>query len=372
MAERFDWQGTNDRSDLVHRAAEVLVRGGLVAVPTETVYGVAASAISSQAVERLVSCKGRPEDKPLTLAIRSPAQAEDWVYPMSRLGRRLSRRCWPGPVTLVFADGIDAGLGSRLPEAVWRRVRSDQGLGLRVAAHDAVDHLLRLIPFPLVLTSANRSGEPPATTGQAVVEAIGDRIDCIIDDGPCRYGQASTVVAVQGSEWRVLREGVVASATLRRLAACLILFVCTGNTCRSPLAEAICRKLLAEKLGCRVDQLSDRGYEVQSAGISAFLGGRASPDAVAVGRELGVDLEPHISQPLTPQLLQLADMVFTMGRSHLAAIKSRFPWANGEMQLLSPEGKEIADPIGGGREVYRQCADQITEALKQRLEHLPQ
>src|SRR5208283_831649 len=97
--------------------------------PTETVYGLAASAQLPDAVARLQETKGRPEQKPLALAIADPAQALDWVPEMSPLGQRLARRCWPGPVTLVFGGDLSRGLVGRLPEAVRQRVCGKGTLG---------------------------------------------------------------------------------------------------------------------------------------------------------------------------------------------------------------------------------------------------
>jgi protein-tyrosine phosphatase len=367
MADLLAWQNVEDQRAHLGRATEVLRNGGLVAFPTETVYGVAAHALCPAAVERLVHCKGRPEDKPLTLALDGPAEGADWVPGMSRLGRRLSRRCWPGPVTLVFQGAVQEGLASRLPAAVRRRVCPDQSIGLRVPAHDAILHVLRQLPGPLVLTSANRSGEPEAITGQEVLAALGEGIDLVVDDGPSRFGRASSVVRVEGEQWQMLREGVVPPHLLERVSATVILFVCTGNTCRSPLAEGLCRKLLAGRLGCDPAELPRRGFVVLSAGISAMMGGGAAGEAVEAGRHLGIDLQGHRSQPLTGPLLAQTDYVFAMTNGHLAAVAGRFPRTGYQLQLLSPHGADISDPIGGDQQVYEQCAAQIIQCLEQRL-----
>src|SRR6516225_700517 len=122
MTEVLEWESAPTSRSVVQRACQALAQGELVAFPTETVYGLAASALLADAVERLRHSKGRPEDKPLTLAIAGAADARDWVPGMSALGLRLARRCWPGPVTLVFDQEIDRGLASRLPESVRRVV----------------------------------------------------------------------------------------------------------------------------------------------------------------------------------------------------------------------------------------------------------
>src|SRR5690242_8644509 len=150
MTQVLDWQGAADPEPVVRQAATALCQGRLVGFPTETVYGLAASALVPAAVERLRQSKGRPEAKPLTLAIGGALEALDWVPDMSRLGQRLARRCWPGPVTLVFDGGIERGLASRLPEVVRQWIAPAGTLGLRVPDHEAILHVMRRLPGPLV------------------------------------------------------------------------------------------------------------------------------------------------------------------------------------------------------------------------------
>ncbi len=374
-----NWQESNEQTEIVNRAVRTLGEGKLVAFPTETVYGIAASALHSEAVERLVHCKGRPEDKPLTLALRTAAEVVDWVPGLSSLGRRLSRRAWPGPVTLVFTQGVEQGLSGRLPEAVRRRVCANGALGLRVPAHRAVLEVMRRMPGPLTLTSANRSGEPDATSGHEVLTALGrsaetlevqDDLALVIDDGPTRYGQVSTVVRIAGDRWEVLREGVVPARTLQQLANRVILFVCTGNTCRSPLAEGLCKKLLAKRLGCAVEELPGRGFVVLSAGASAMMGCGPSPEAVEAARAWDVHLEGHLSQPLTETLLRQADLVFAMTRSHLRSASTPWVPADAPLELLSPDGEDVPDPIGADLVTYSHCAERIVQCLEKRLEQI--
>ncbi len=363
MPEVFDWRNAADRRDVVRRAAEALTAGRLVAFPTETVYGLAASALDPGAVARLREGKGRPEDKPLTVAVRGAGEALDWAPAMGVLGRRLARRCWPGPVTLVFGDA-ERGVAGRLPDEVRRAVCPSGTVGLRAPAHEAILATLAALAGPLVLTSANRSGEPAAVTAEQVVAAVGDGVDLVIDDGPSRYGRASTVVEVNGGGWRVLREGVVPEDVLRQQSACLVVFVCTGNTCRSPLAEALCKKLLADRLGCGVEELPPRGFAITSAGLAAAPGCEAASEAVEVARGYAADLARHQSQPLTPELAAQADYLVGMTRGHVQALADHFPRLGCRPRLLSAGGEDLADPIGGDEAVYRECAGQIWRHLE--------
>jgi tRNA threonylcarbamoyl adenosine modification protein (Sua5/YciO/YrdC/YwlC family) len=359
----IDVRSAEDWRDVVHRAVQTLAEGGLVAFPTETVYGLAASALDESAVQRLIKVKGRAKNKPLTLAIKSDQEALDYVPDMCPLAQRLARRCWPGPVTLVVDDSHPESLVRRLPPLVQKAVSPENALGLRVPGHPVILDVMHMQAGPLALSSANRSGNPEAVTADEVLDNLGNEVDLILDDGRCRFGQPSSVVRVQGNRLEVLRQGVVPERTLQRLASLMVLFVCTGNTCRSPMAENICRGLIAKRLNCKIDELEDHGVVVASAGIAAMMGGRATPEAMQTIEQMGLDLSNHETQPLTESLVRHADLIFSMTKSHREAILAQWPSASSRVRLLCRDNSDICDPIGGPLERYEHCAAQIHQEL---------
>ncbi|MCC6417139.1 MAG: Sua5/YciO/YrdC/YwlC family protein [Gemmataceae bacterium] len=364
MPEVLDWQRTNQQ-DVARRAAQALSEGRLVAFPTETAYHITANGLAPAAVEALARQVG--EARPLMLAVRTAAEALDWAPGMSQLARRLARRCWPGPVALLLTQGVEKGLASRLPEGVRHRVCPEGALHVRAPAHDALLYTLARFPGPVL---AAVPGEPAATSAEAVVRAVGEGVALVIDDGPSSCGQPATVVRVNGEGWGVVQPGVVDEETLAQLVPCTIVFVCTGNTCRSPLAEALCKKLLAERLGCAVGELPWRGYLVLSAGLSATPGDVAAAEAVEVAHELGADLSEHASRRLTHELLMQADHLITMTRGHQRALAPYCTGGVAQPRLLAGADGDVADPIGGDQEVYRACARQIAHCLETLLGEL--
>jgi protein-tyrosine phosphatase len=218
--------------------------------------------------------------------------------------------------------------------------------------------------------SANLAGEPPATTAAEVLAKFEGKIEAVLDGGKTKFGESSTVVRLTGDGYEIVREGVLTAERLKRAMNYSLLFVCSGNSCRSPIAEGICRKLLAEKLGVEPGEVSEHGYEVASCGTRAVLGVPASGESQLVTRELGVDLREHLSRPMSEKMLRGADVVYTMTPEQMDEVLETCPEARGKVMLLDPKGKTIVDPHGGDLETYRRCAEIIQQALRKRVERL--
>ncbi|MEK6234123.1 MAG: Sua5/YciO/YrdC/YwlC family protein, partial [Planctomycetales bacterium] len=355
-------QREDDRRDVVHRAVQALAEGQVIAFPTDAVYALAASALSEAAVRRVLEIQtAQNRDPPCALSVRGAEEALDYAPLMSKLGQRLTRRGWPGPLTIQLDASHADSLVHRLPESARSAVAPNNQINLRVPDCPLLQEVQRMLIGPVVLSSV---GDAPVVTAAEAVQALGDQVPLVLDDGPCRYGQAETLIRVNETSFQTLRLGAMAEPLVQRMASVVIVFVCTGNTCRSPMAEAMCRALAADRIGCDADQLEENGVVVLSAGVSASSGGRASPEAVEIMRRRGVGLDDHCSQPLTETMVEQADFMLVMTNSHRQAILSYFPEAKDRVVLLCRDQADVSDPIGGPLESYQRCADQIESNLK--------
>ncbi len=337
----------------IARAAEVLRAGGIVAFPTETVYGICADALNPAAVRRLYEAKGRDSAKACAYLLADPRAVEQVAPPLPPLARRLAARFWPGPLTLVVPgkkDGETVGL--RLPALELPRALAD------IAGH------------PLLQTSANRTGEPAALNAAAVAESLGDAVDLVLDGGRTPGGKSSTVVACDRRSVTVLRAGAVPPEEILRAASELTLIACTGNLCRSPFAEALFRHDLAARLGCVVLDLPRFGHRFASFGTMAMVGKPATEESVTVGHEHGVDLSAHRSRVFSPRLLASARRVYCLASNHLEFLRPYYAERPLDLQLLDPKGREIYDPYGRSLKVYRKVAEQMARAVAKRVEEL--
>lgn len=372
--------GARAEADAVREAAGALARGELVVFPTETVYGLGASAASPRAIEALKALKGRSAEKPFTLHLADPDQAEHYAGTLGLLARRLIRKAWPGPLTLVLPDRREpAGRAERAAQRehlIEDCIYVNGTVGLRCPSHPVGRAVLRAAGVPVAASSANLAGRPPPRQAAEALADLAGKVPLVVDAGPTPYARASTVVQVRDDgAYAVLREGAVTAHRVARLARTRLLFVCTGNLCRSPMAVGLARALLGKRLGCDpalpasqlATCLEENGFDLASAGTGAAGGLPPSRHALDVMAARGLDIRDHVSRPVTVDDLLAADYIYVMARAHGEAVRSLAPEGADRVALLDPAGREIEDPMGGDQETYEACARRIEEALAVRL-----
>lgn len=195
-------------------AADIIKKGGLVAIPTETVYGLGANGLDEQAVIKIFEAKGRPQDNPLILHVAEPAEMEKFCHDIPKSAYLLAEKFWPGPLTMV--------LPAR--DIVPRRTTAGlDTVAVRCPDNDTTRQIIRLSGVPIAAPSANISGKPSTTTAQHVFHDHNGKIDAIVDGGPCRVGVESTIVDLTEERPRLLRPGGITPEQLMEVLGDLVI-----------------------------------------------------------------------------------------------------------------------------------------------------
>ena len=328
--------------DKIEQASDILKNGGLVAFPTETVYGVGVLATDQNAVASLYTLKQRDREKQFSVCIYRLQQLEEFVENVPVLAYKLIRKFWPGPLTLVLnaADG--------------------RTIGVRMPAHSVSVSLLRRVEVPMFVPSANLKGGKSPVCANDVLKALSGQIHAVIDSGYTPLQLDSTVCKVEEDSYQILRQGALAERMIKKAAKVKnILFVCTGNSCRSPMAEGIMKKMIEE----------DHSFHIYSAGISAFDGMQATKEAVMVAAANGIDISGHRALMLTKEMVKESDYIFVMEQMHKQTIIQKVKTSAKRVFLLnefsgSYEGQvNIPDPIGRGMDFYEKIFDLLKNSI---------
>jgi len=207
-------------------AVKILIKGGLVSFPTETVYGLAANLFNKDAVNKVYEVKKRPKDKPLPVAIANKEKVEDLAKDILPAAYRLMDNFWSGPLTLIL-----------------KSKESDGKIGIRIPNNNISLSIMQKFNAPIVLSSANISGNPAPCSVDDVLKDLEGKIDMVVDGGKTSVGVESTVLDATSLPFEVLRKGAIAKEDIDKITDTkTVLFVCTGNSCRSVMAKGLLEK----------------------------------------------------------------------------------------------------------------------------------
>lgn len=371
MAKILNCSDADDPRDCVHLAVQALVEGHIVAVPTDTGFNLAASAIRAGGADRLSEAIARMQNsgnidlKPVSLGVRGVDEASDFSSGFSPVAHRIAKRIWPGPLRIATHLGPPSLeqnnlLLQALPDKVQAMVLDSIGrLSLECVGHALTMQIADLLQGPILFAEAR---DP---TGRPIYDPDPELFDAalVLDTGKPAYRHQPTWIEVEGEKCTLLRTGVIDFTMLEDVSAFRILFVCTGNTCRSPMAEKLMQRKLSATLDSEGQSERAKSVIVQSAGLSAMSGGPASEGAIAAMQDRGLDLSEHNSCPVTENAIVYSDLILTMTHNHRQAILSRWPELSMKVHCLSNGSEDVADPFGGQIDHYQQCAKQIENHL---------
>lgn len=336
----------------IDTAISVLKEGGIVAFPTETVYGLCVDPTNQEAVARLHALKGRDGAKSSAHLISDRKQAEVLSGGLPPPARRLAHAFWPGPLTLVVPAAMGGTIGLRLSSVALARA------------------LVRGVGRPLLQTSANRSGEPAALNATGVFRAFGTGVDLVLDAGRVSGGESSTVVDCHGPTFRILRESAISADEVREAAVERIVIACTGNICRSPLAEQILRSEVAARLALPESELIQNAFDITSCGTQGWSDSPAVEESVRSAKELGYDISAHRGSVCSPERMGNADRVWVMTHRHLEELRLHFQDRPEALSLFDPKGDDVEDPYKKSKRVFRRIAKQLEKIAHERAAEL--
>jgi tRNA threonylcarbamoyl adenosine modification protein (Sua5/YciO/YrdC/YwlC family) len=362
----------NPDPKIIKKAAECLERGGLIVYPTDTLYGLGVDAYNREAVNKLYMVKQRDMRRPVSILLNSIQQIKEIFGFSPQTIKEDLEKILPGRITCI----INNSLQKKVP--IFENVKKPgtylEKVGIRIPSDKVSRALVYLFDSPISATSANISGMENVFSIENVIAHFGADLDLILDGGPIPKSKGSTIIDMTKVPYIISRQGDVSETELFDLLGSekivskkekfIITFVCSGNICRSPIGEAILKKMIS-KTKYR------HQIKVQSAGTFNLPKSQAHDFAIDVSRKNEIDLTKHFSQPITDKIVNESELVFCLAQNHYKFLVKNYPQHKNKFILLKQWKREkslfipsIADPIGHDPKFFEETYKEIFLEIK--------
>jgi L-threonylcarbamoyladenylate synthase len=356
----------------IQAAVEVLKKCGIIVYPTDTLYGLGVDILQDKAINKLFLVKKRRNDAPVSFIVDSIDSIEKLIGEIEPEIKKILEQILPGKYTVLLENkDPDSAINLKLLNG---HTKKDKRLGIRIPDHPICHELAIQMDGPIASTSANLSGEKNALTITEILAQFGNKIDLILDAGKMKSSAGSTVIDFTKRPYLIMREGDISIKELqeklpditfnKRRTVFSVNFVCSGNICRSPMAEGIFKKMIEKT---RFKDI----IEVRSAGTLDLSNVHAHDFSIKVGDDNGVDLSHHRARHINKRIIEDSDLIFCLAMNHLTYLKSHYPNYKNKFFLLKEWKREkrlsnpsIADPIGHDLKFFNETHNEITTELK--------
>jgi L-threonylcarbamoyladenylate synthase len=349
---------------ILQRATEVILGGGIVVYPTDTLYGFGVDATNLVAMNRLYELKGRDDKKPVSLIIKNLNAVESIVGKLDDHERKSFKKLFPGKITLVLKKRKNTDLP---------KLNHFPKIGFRIPHYQICKSLAELSNCPITSTSVNISTKDSLSSIKEIKSLFNNKVDLILNVGSLKKSKGSTVIDLSGNIPVILRAGDVSQQELENKLGYeirttypdkfVITFVCSGNICRSPMAEAI----LKEKV--KKSKYRDI-IEIGSAGTLNINGSHPTIETLDVSHDAGLNLTAHKSRGLIESIIRESNLVICMALDHVHFIQENFPEYRSRARLLKQmnvtrklSNPSVPDPIGRSLNYYDSVFKQISDEI---------
>ncbi|MGD9898688.1 MAG: L-threonylcarbamoyladenylate synthase [Calditrichaceae bacterium] len=362
----------------IEKAIEVLGNGGIIAYPTDTLYGLGIDVTNDKAVHKLYLLKQRDLKLPVSLMVNSLDKMEELVGILPIELYSHLNKILPGKVTALIKNAEQVTLP--IFEYLEKNKNLPEKIGFRIPDHPVCHALTTGFENPVSTTSANISGKGNVFSIKDVIAQFGNKLDLILDAGELEHSEGSTIVDFTKDPYLIVRQGDLSASQLEKILPDLtwrkkrdiftITFVCSGNICRSPMAEGILKHILSRTK-------YKKWIRVRSAGTLMIPVSDAHEFAIDVMKEKNIEIAKHRSSVINSAIMAESDLVIAMAYNHYKYLRENFPGHKEKVVLIKQWHREnrltnpsIADPIGHDIEFFNITYTEIYREIKRILPHI--